>query len=256
MRLIGEKPTACVQALRFAYLLHARPTLDPETRLLSRWLKAGDVAVDVGANGADWTHQLHRHVGAKGHVYAFEADPYYALATHLTIRLLRLSGTTLFRFGLSDRSEHVALRVTDTNGSRLSGLGYVDHDAPSGGTDAETIELRTLDSLTEVHPALLQTRVLKCDVEGYELPVLRGAATMIASARPVVILEVGCFERQGYSARDVALFFAKRGYRSFAMVPGDRLVTVEEDLGVSRDFGANRLAVPQEKCDTIRDLLS
>jgi FkbM family methyltransferase len=256
LRLIGERPTACLHALRFAYLLRVRPRLDPEVQLLSRWLRPGDVAVDVGANGADWTHSLHRHVGAKGHVYAFEADPYYALATHLTIRLLRLSGVTLFRFGLSDRNETVPLRITDTTGLRLSGLGYVDRSASTNTPGSEKVELRTLDSLTSTYPDLLRTGVLKCDVEGYELPVLRGAASVIAGAQPVVVFEVGCFEKQGYAARDLGQFLAGYGYRVFAVAQDNQLVAVDPDLGHPSARGVNRVAIPESRYETIRDLIS
>jgi FkbM family methyltransferase len=255
IQFIGERPTACLQAVRFAYLIKASAAPDPEVGLLRRWLHPGDVAVDVGANGADWTHHLHEHVGPRGCVYAFEADPYNALATQLAIRLLRLRGVTLFSFGLSNKSENVHLKVTDRAGERLSGLSYVDHDAKGKEIGHEEIELRTLDSLTATHPRLLRAGVLKCDVEGYELPVLRGAAALIATARPVVIFEVGHFERHGYCSRDVSQFLSRRAYRCLAVLHGGRLDVVGEDLRHTAAASVNRVAIPEEKLYTIRDLI-
>ncbi|MEZ5301318.1 MAG: hypothetical protein R3F11_11795 [Verrucomicrobiales bacterium] len=52
-------------------------------------------------NGADWTQQMHKRVAPKGKVHAFEADPYYAKATGMAIKLMRMDGVTLFPFGLS-----------------------------------------------------------------------------------------------------------------------------------------------------------
>jgi len=176
------------------------------------------------------------------------------MATNLAVRLLRLRGVTLFPFGLSDRSEHVHLRVTDRAGERLSGLNYVERDAMRKEIDDEEIDLRTLDSLTATHPRLLKACVLKCDVEGYELPVLRGAAALIATARPVVIFEVGHFERHGYCGRDVSQFFSRRAYRCLTVVHGGRLDVIAEDLLHAGAISVNRVAVPEEKLDTIRDL--
>ncbi|MCK6459310.1 MAG: FkbM family methyltransferase [Planctomycetes bacterium] len=255
IRLIGEKPTACLQAVRFAYLIKVRAAPDPEAGLLGRWLHRGDVAVDVGAYGADWTHDLHRHVGPRGRVYAFEADHYNALATHVAIRLLRLRGVTLFPFGLSDKSEHVHLRVTDSSGERLSGLTYVEHDAMGKQTEHEAIDLHTLDSLTATHPRLLDACVLKCDVEGYELPVLRGAAALIDRARPVIIFEVGHFERHGYCGRDVSRFLSRSAYRCVTVLRGGRLDVVGDDLHHPAAISVNRVAIPEEKLHTVRDLV-
>ena len=39
---------------------------------------------------------------------------------------MRMKGVTLHPFGLSDSEETVTLRVTDSSGQRMSGLGFVD----------------------------------------------------------------------------------------------------------------------------------
>jgi len=86
--IIGNKALAYIQALRFIYLLKTDKSPDPEVQLLPNLLRRGDTAIDVGANGANWTYHLYQSIGKKGEIFAFEADPYYALATELTIKLL------------------------------------------------------------------------------------------------------------------------------------------------------------------------
>jgi len=96
LKTLGDRPTAFIQAIRFVYQLQTNDKPDPETVLLPTLLHRGDLAIDIGANGADWTLHLSRCVGDEGELYAFEADPYYALATELAIKLMRLKGVHFF----------------------------------------------------------------------------------------------------------------------------------------------------------------
>lgn len=220
---------------------------DPEIQLLPRLLNEGDTAVDVGANGANWTYSLHQNVGITGHVFAFEADPYYALATEITIKLMRLKKVSFFRFGLSDRDEDVPLQITNSNGLRTSGLGYVDKNADKNEQGVEIVQLKKLDSLIEKHPRILNTTLIKCDVEGYELFVLKGANQILTKARPFVILEIGHFEKQGYSARDIYNFFNEKGYSPFAMVNNNKLSPTGAMLEHENALSLNRILIPKEK---------
>ncbi len=256
INVIGEKPTAYIQALRFVYIQYAKQKADPETALLSAFLCKGDTAVDVGANGADWTTHLHRAVGGNGTVYAFEADPYYALATGIAVKLMGLKGVRLFPFGLSDSNEEVTLRVTDADGSRLAGLSHIEKGGEKNGRGLKTIHLKPLDSLVREFPALATAKVIKCDVEGYELFVFRGAVEILSQARPVVILEIGNFEEQGYTAQDVYEFFDARNYIAYAMTAANTLGRTNAALEHAGAISVNRILVPKEKVDALRKAIT
>jgi FkbM family methyltransferase len=255
INLFGEGTVAFIQAIRFVYLLKRRAHTDPEVQLLERFLNVDDVAIDVGANGADWTYDLHQRVGKNGRVYAFEADPYYARATALAVKILGMKGVKLFPFGLSDSEEEAVLRVTDESGLRVSGLGYIDRNAPKDTKGNKAVQLRKLDSLVQDHPALLRTALIKCDVEGYELMVFKGAQEILEKSRPIVILEVGNYEKQGYTARDVMDFFESKQYRAYAMVGGKRLSPTGPMLDHQFALSVNRIMVPRERLGSIEDLL-
>ncbi|MFO0874758.1 MAG: FkbM family methyltransferase [Phycisphaerales bacterium] len=210
-------------------------------------MKPGDVAVDVGANSADWTYELSRRVGPSGFVYAFEADPYYALATDLAIRLMRMKSVKLFRFGLSDKLEDLPLRIETESGQRHSGLGHVDRQAKSRDRGVEVVKLVPLDSLVTEYPRLAQTALIKVDVEGFELFVVRGAARIIDGSRPFVILETGRFEDQGYTAGDLHRFFADRRYLAFAPTGPDAWSPTNDQFEHEGALSVNRLLVPEEK---------
>jgi FkbM family methyltransferase len=255
MATLGESLTAWIQGVRFVHLRRTSPLSDPEAGLIPRFTKRGDVTIDVGANGADWTRALHLSVGDDGCVFAFEADPYYARATRHAIRLMRMRGVRLFEFGLSDRPEEMPLRILDAAKQRVSGLGYIDRNAGPGGGGVALVRLRTLDSLIPEHPELLRTSLFKCDVEGYELFVFRGAGRVLSEARPVVILEVGNFGQQGYSAREIHDFFKERRYEVFAMAGKEELVATNALLEHDRAMSVNRVLIPVEKVGRVRDLV-
>ena len=255
MGLLGESLTAWIHGVRFVHLRSSSPLRDPEAALIPRFAGPGDVAVDVGANGADWTRRLHLQVGPEGHVLAFEADPHYARATHHAIRLMRMKGVQLFPFGLSDRAEEMPLRVVDEASRRVSGLGYIDRTAATDAAGVTLVRLETLDSLIPAHPELLRTAFLKCDVEGYELFVLKGARRVLSEARPAVVLEIGNFEKHGYSARDLHAFFRELRYESFAMAGERELVVTDGSLHHDQAISVNRVLIPAEKVAKVRDLV-
>lgn len=253
LNLLGESATAVLHGLRFAYMLKfCDRKLDAELNLLPGFLNKGDVAVDVGANGADWTYHLGRVVGKEGRIFAFEADPYYAHATEAAVKILGLPQVSFFRFGLSNREEDVALRVTDSSGLRESGLGHVDRGAGVDEAGVAKISLRTLDSLLADHPELEKTTLIKCDVEGYELFVLQGAEKIIDTARPIIIIETGAFQQQGYSADDIRKYLEDSGYDPHVLIKGMKIVALNGTMDHEDALTINRIFIPREKKADLR----
>jgi len=253
MRYIPTEVLAWLHGRRFVRLVH-KLKQDPETAILNKLLKPGDVVIDVGANGANWTYFLSRAVGPEGRVLAFEADPYYARATGWAIRHMRLRNTTLFPFGLSDRMETVYLRTIGDTGARLSGTSSVDREdgAEARGTP---VQLVTLDSLIKERPELAEARLIKCDVEGYEWFVLKGTQKILKKARPVLIFEMGWYEAQGYLPEDLCGWLKDRHYEIFALARNGLLVTVDTGLRHPDAATVNRVALPGEHMMKYRTLL-
>jgi len=250
MRYVPVGPLAWLHGFRFARLVHELKQ-GPETTLLGMLLKPGDVAVDVGANGANWTWFLSQAVGMTGQVLAFEADPYYAHATYWAIRHMRLRNILLFPFGLSNHEETVYLRMFGDDGARFSDTSSVNRscDSDSRGTP---VWLIPLDSLVGKRPELARISLLKCDVEGYEWFVLQGAQTILGRARPILIFETGCYEAQGYRAEDLSRWLKERNYEILVLTREGRLAKVDAGLTHPDAATVNRIALPIERMEGYR----
>jgi FkbM family methyltransferase len=148
----------------------------------ARYARPGSVVVDVGANCALHTAVLARCVGPEGRVHAFEPVPQLAERIEETLALNRLSNVVVHNVGVAERSGSIAF-LFDPLAFNV-GLG---HHA-NGGESSSTIEVVSLD---EALPSLDgRVSLVKIDVEGMEVRVLRGAQRLLTEHRPVVIVEV------------------------------------------------------------------
>jgi hypothetical protein len=68
--------------------------------------------------------------------------------------------------------------------------------------------------------------LVKVDVEGAELPVLRGAEGALQKYTPTLIVELSCAtaEAGGYKASDILDFLQELGYTFFKIGRGGRLI--------------------------------
>jgi len=234
--LLGDRITSWIHAFRFYRNCIQNKKAEPELALIPYLVKEGDTVIDIGANNADWTYALAKQVGSTGHVYAFEADPYYAEVTQKTISLLRLKNVTLFPFGLSDKKEDVRLLIRDQNNSRVSGTGRVLNDATSVISEDDTVHVRMerLDDMAIQFPAINSSSFIKCDVEGFELMVMRGSQNVLNKTQPTVVVEFGHAYLHGYSDEDLLNFFWERNYHCYKYEIGTNTFYPVSEL---RDIG-------------------
>ncbi len=141
-----------------------------EERVLSelvRFLKPGDVVLDIGANVGLYTVLLASTVGTEGLVIACEpcAQNYNHLVENLILN--GLANARLFRKALGNSSGKAKLYASTVIGnSSLSG----DKNDNAGAEDVEVIEGDRLIA-SEKLPV---PRAIKIDVEGFEYAVLEG----------------------------------------------------------------------------------
>lgn len=245
--LLGDNFAARLHGKRLAGLAKRAIDADPEMLYAQTLLKDGDVAIDVGANGANWTLALSKPVGGNGHVYAFEPHPYYFKATVHAIRNLNLGNVTLLDTALGERSSTAQLLTNDNGQPLLSGRARIVESGQYSSDSAASVNMRTLDDVAADFGFLDRVRLLKSDTEGYEYSVLKGAARLLARSRPVLFIEVGHEVDHGYSSNELQEFLFEHGYRAYAFDKAENTLIELVGLEVgSNRFGANRFLFPSE----------
>jgi FkbM family methyltransferase len=186
---------------------------DPRARhadeaFFRRVLGPADTVVDVGANVGTLTLAAAALVGPEGRVWSIEAHP----------RTLRYLCANVAANGFTNvRTVHAAagesegfLRLTD---SRLD-----DQNRVSANGHGVLVPVRRLDDLVPEGPV----RLLKIDVEGFELSVLRGARELL-DRTDYVYFEYGAlaYARYGYGLDDVRGLLGASGFGLFEVAEGE-----------------------------------
>lgn len=186
-----------------------------ERRLILRLARDAKVVFDIGAN-IGW-YSLHiAQQEPQARVYAFEPVP----ATHgrLLANLARNGAgarVTPVSDGLSDAPGAFDMFVPATSGSPAASLNELH---PGEGSQRISCRFTTLDQFVAAQ-GIERLDFLKCDVEGAELRVLKGAEETLARFRPAVVIELlrkwsAAF---GYHPNDVLDIFASLGYRCYGI---------------------------------------
>jgi FkbM family methyltransferase len=171
--LIGKLwvPQSSVPGCWLGYYEHRKQ------RRFAEAIKPGHVVFDVGANVGFYTLLAASRCASNGHVVAFEPLPSNVAFLQRHLKLNRVCNTTV-----------VEAAVADFAGT----AGFVEiHDRASEGRLApgglRTVRVMSLDSAWR-EGTLPPPDVLKIDVEGGELDVLKGAVELLRTRRPQIFL--------------------------------------------------------------------
>lgn len=147
-----------------------------ELAAIRRNLGPDDVACDIGANKGSYLYWMSRWAGR---VVAFEPQP--GLADYLSdaCRQLRMTNVTVERSGVSDVSGSRDLYVPSENSPEASLIQHAD----AGAIPISVVALDDYFGPQE------RVALLKIDVEGGELDVLKGAERILRQHHPVLLLE-------------------------------------------------------------------
>ncbi len=155
-----------------------------------KWLRPGDVVVDIGAHSGRHLRHFLTSVADTGRVFGFEPlpDQYASLAKQFDVHNAKLhnmalsncSGTAEFTYAEGSPQE-----------SGLRQRIYNDPDSARPRTIIVAVE--SLDAFADQLEGL---SFIKIDIEGAEIDCLQGAQAVLDKYRPLISVEYGM---QGYS---------------------------------------------------------
>lgn len=216
------------------YLFKSMDTIDPVLlRCAYQAVNPGDVVWDIGANIGLFSFAASARSGATGQVIAFEPDLWLAQIlrrsamiqpqTNASVKVVPIaiaSKPSLRNFWIARRSR-AANALLGYGSSQMGGIA-----------EEQTVPAFNLDHLLSELPP---PNVLKVDVEGAEVEVLRGQRHMLDEVRPIVLCEVS-----GNNVDEVTRILKASKY---ALHKGDQMW-----IGASKVNRAvwNTVAIPEE----------
>jgi FkbM family methyltransferase len=191
----------------------------------------GDVVLDIGASWGLFTYRLSRRVGPGGRVVAFEPNP--LLLGSLEAIAAGRPGVVIHPVALSDAPGRASLHVPTLRRAVARPRAIhpmasltVPWNRTQAAHETISVEVRRLDDV--LGPDASPIAFVKCDVEGHELPVLRGAEAVLAG-QPAILIEV---EQRHQDTRIDAVFdhLAARGYDGYVLRDGGLRPVAEFDV--------------------------
>ncbi|RDJ25200.1 FkbM family methyltransferase [Bosea caraganae] len=217
---------------------------EPGTSLvLQRMLGPGDQAVDVGANIGSLTLVMAASVGTGGKVVAFEPTPRCADLLRRTIALKGAEGAVTIvqcAIGSAEATAKLHLGLTSSHNSLLP---------LADGEGGIEVPVRTLDSAL---PDGMHPKLVKVDVEGMELEVLRGMPRLLESTPGLaMIVEFGAshLERLGMDPAGWLGAFAEHGFRPWEISEGDGSIRAIVPSDLDGVFSVNLLMLRRPPSD-------
>lgn len=188
-------PNPILRYLKKIYYVHELKRFserdEPDLRVVKKLINLGDHVVDVGANVGWYTKVLAESVSSEGQVYSIEPmNMTFELLSHC-VHQLGLKNVELFCCGASEASGEALMEIPSYE---KGGDNFYMARIVSGDTRVENrykriqIRLRSLDEILVGSKSPI--KFIKCDVEGHELSVVKGARTVIEKFRPAWLIEV------------------------------------------------------------------
>lgn len=178
-------------------------------RIMQIVLEDESTFIDVGSHKGE-VLELALKISKKGKHFAFEPIPY------LFHKLNDKYGSKceVLNYGLSDQKKQSSFQHVTTNPA-YSGIKKRTYPKEE---QVETIQIQldTLDNQLKQHD---RVDMIKIDVEGAELEVLRGAKKIIEKFHPIIVFEhgLGASDHYNTSPEDILNFFDDHQYQLFTL---------------------------------------
>ena len=179
-----------VEGSLYYFGTYERGTLD----FISNNLKQGDVFFDIGANIGLMSIYASLQVGNKGSVFSFEANPETAAILKYNIELNNLKNIIVVNKAVGDKND----RITLYNDSAIKNRGGASLIKPDVVSESFEVELIRLDSETEYQD--MPVHMVKIDVEGFEMDVLKGMEKILRNKAPKLIIECSADRNNNYNS--------------------------------------------------------
>lgn len=181
------------------------------TKMLIDSLNKTDIFVDVGTHLGYFTC-LAGKILTHGKVHAFEVDKHAFNLLEKNIKLNKLSNVEAFNYGVSDQEGFVKIPKISSPKTDLSLI------INENRKDYSSVKAISLDKFFKEKKA--KPNVMKIDVEGAELLVLKGMQSLLENENLTLFLELHGNELNKFNtdSKEIISFLNDRGYIVYEIV--------------------------------------
>jgi|GEM_PF-343734 len=230
-------PDAVMQSLKKVHYARMLKRLtddrEPDIKLVRFLLRPGKCVLDIGANIGVITKFSSEIVGRQGHVYSIEPVPTTFDVLSSNVKKFGLANVDVINCAISDAEGTVTMEVPryKGGGENFYEARIISDSSAIRGHRLMSIKARTIDALFGGSPEIIS--FIKCDVEGHELKVIRGALLVIEKHRPAWLIEIaGDPDDPASAAFETFRLLESKDYSSFwfdgrnfyERLPGDKSI--------------------------------
>lgn len=191
---------------------------------LPEMVRAGDTAIDIGANLGYYTRTLSRLVGPAGKVYAVEPMP--PMLSVLRRNLRRFTNVEILPYALGTEAREI--RMANDSARETGYLGTGQNFVNDRGEAAAVEYTAQMRRGSELFAGLERLDFIKCDIEGYEVAVMHEMRPVLERFRPTVLIETGSENRP-----EIVRLFTEMGYKGCTLDRGREVPLAE---GTTKDI--------------------
>jgi len=220
-------------------LLEQETWFEKELGFLSRWLKPGMTAIDVGANLGVYSLPMARLVGTQGRIYAYEPGSEARMLLEQSRTINTANNLEIFDLALSDGVREGRLILGSS--SELNALG----DTGEG----ETVPITSLDN-EDATRGWASPDFIKIDAEGEEERILAGGKNFFQRHSPLVMFEIKAGDKIN---SNLCAAFPAMGYRLFRLLTGAQILIPFDPNSPLDAFELNLFAAKPARVQSLRD---
>ena len=188
---------------------------------MSQFLSPGTLFIDIGANIGAYAIPLAKAF-PNIQVHAFEPHPGALGRFKRNTALNNIHNMTVFNIGIAAQSGRLSFHGFDIKDYGISSF-MAPQDTENKKYDTFPVDVKSLDEIYKDTDQ--RTSLIKIDVQGYEIEVLKGAQKLIAAQRPYIFLEHEDINFSPPEALNIKKllrdFFSEFGYSVFYLTKYD-----------------------------------
>lgn len=192
---------------------------------LYQLVKKKFIIIDVGANIGQTAMNMAKIAGEDSIILGFEPDFINYSNAIENLQQNKFKNIRYFNIGLGSQTEELPLKI---NSPLNRGGNRIDRN---NDKNSKLIKIERLDDVLK-NEQIKHIDLIKIDVEGFELEVLRGAIKTLQQHKPLLYIEIdeNNLNQQNTNAKELINFVSELGYNCVNAKSKERIINTNNDL--------------------------